>query len=222
MPFHTLVGHNESVHRALETLFRTCLLRVRSRDLPRRRLLQGIRAATTALRAHHAYEEEVLLPRLREEEVDGPWQRVETEHVALRDHLDVLDAAPEDGPADGSDLEPALEAIVDLLPGHFALEEAELTEAFWRELFTEEQARAFGKEVAAHNRAGLQPEARLLPLLLYNLDEAQRAVFTDRMPGFVVHGLVPVAFRPAWRHLRPFMAHPPARWTPRALRGLRG
>ena len=81
--------------------------------------------------------------------------------------------------------------------------------------------RAFGKRVAAHNRASLQPSSKLLPLLLYNLSAEDRAQFTQRMPRFVVDGLVPVAFRPQWRHLRPFMAHPPARWTPPALRGRR-
>ncbi|MFT4623803.1 MAG: hypothetical protein ACI8PZ_002459 [Myxococcota bacterium] len=211
-PFHTLVDHNVSVHRAIATLFRTVRARAAEGIAPHI-LQEGVRAAVTVLRGHHAYEEEVLLPELRSRGASGPWDRVSDEHATVAAHLDAL--------VSGDPL-PHLDALCALLPEHFAIEDEALTEEFWRGLFTEDEARAFGQRVSRHNRDSLKPSAKLLPLLLYNLAPDERGRFTDRMPRFLIEGLVPVAFRPAWRGLRPFMAHPPARWTPAAfLRGRR-
>jgi hemerythrin-like domain-containing protein len=222
-PFRTLVDHNHSAHVALQTLFEQCLRLVRARELDRATLLEGIADAVVALRAHHRYEDELLLPKMRAAGADGPWDQVAAEHGTLSDDLAALEAAAPSGPSDLSDLEAPLARIVALLGPHFASEEAALTESAWRGIFFDdsEAARAFGKQVAAHNRAGLQPSARLLPLLVYNLGPRDRARFTERMPSFVVDGLVPYAFRPAWRSRRAFMAYPPPRLTPRPLRGLR-
>jgi hypothetical protein len=106
-----------------------------------------------------------------------------------------------------------LAALVALLTPHLALEEAHLTASFWANLLSESEAADFGKRVAAHSRAHLKPASKLLPLLVYNLDPEERASFTAKMPGFVVNGLVPYAFRASWRPLRPFMAYPPPRLT---------
>lgn len=220
-PFRTLLDHNHSTHRALHTLFRQCLKVVQDASLPRATVVAGISDAITALRAHHLYEDELLVPTVQAAELPGPWDRVGEEHQEMAALLEVLEER-EHGPEDLSDLVQPISQIVELLGPHFAAEEAALTEDAWRQVFaTEDEASAFGKQVAAHNRAGNQPAARLLPLLLYNLDEVERARFTDRMPGFLVNGLVPYAFRSSWRHLRPFMAHPPARITP-SLRRWRG
>lgn len=210
-PFRTLTDHLHSNHVALVHLFERCLALVRERR-PRKALLPGIRDAVTALRAHHRYEDEVLIPRVRATD-DALWDQVVEEHQALSDALSTLEQATVHGPPDLSDLEQALEQIVAILPNHFQAEEDALSEATWRGIFDDnpEQARAFGKQTAAVNRAALQPAARMLPLLLYNIPPDERARFTDRMPGFLIQGLVPYAFRPAWRSRRPFMAFPPRR-----------
>lgn len=205
----TLVDHSISVHQAILSLFETVRQRAREGLAPDE-LQIGLDAAITVLRGHHAYEEEVLLPELRARGVDGPWEQVGDEHVTASEHLDAL--------ARGDAPEPHLDALCALLHEHFALEDAALTADFWRGLFTEEEAADFGQRVSRHNRASLQPAAKLLPLLLYNLAPEQRGRFTDRMPRFLIAGLVPVAFRPSWRALRPFMAHAPDRWTPAPLR----
>ena len=220
-PFKTLVDHQHSSHVALRNLFARCLELAREGTLARSTMLDGVADAVTALRAHHRYEDDLLIPRMREAGHEGPWDDVEEEHLELQRHLEALEAAPADGLDDLSDLVEPLEAIDALLAPHFDKEEAGLTESDWRRIFDDdpEAARAFGKEVAAHNRAGLQPATRMLALLLYNLDDATRARFTDRMPTFLIEGLVPYAFRPAWRGRRAFMSHPPARLTPRPLQG---
>ena len=144
---------------------------------------------------------------MKEHRLPGPWEEVATEHEALASALEAVETA-RGGRAE------QLEALHALLVPHLQREESVLTESFWRQALSEEQARSFGKAVAIHSRAHLKPTAQLLPLVLYNLDPEERATFTAPMPSFVVKGLVPVAFRGAWRPLRPFMAYPPRRWTP--------
>jgi hypothetical protein len=189
-PIPTLVGHLQLSHRALERLF-ACGAALAAPDAA------GLEAATTALRAHHLLEDEVLVPLLRRKGAAGPWDQIGADHRDLVAQLTARDLA----------------GLARALPAHFALEEAVLTEPFWRGLLTAEEATAFGKEVAAHSREHLKPAAQLLPLMLYNLDPAERERFTARMPRFVTAGLVPFVFRSSWRGLRPWMAHAPARWT---------
>ena len=175
--------------------------------MPRKVLDRGIEAGATMLQAHHDYEEELLLPLLRSKGAEGPWDAIASEHEELTAALgDVQNAR-------GGRAE-RLQELHDQVVPHMEAEEEVLTEAFWRELFSAKEARAFGKEVAAHSRAHLTPAAKMLPLVLYNLDPEERAAFTEPMPGFVVRGLVPYAFRAAWLPLRPFMAYPPRRLSP--------
>lgn len=183
----TLVGHTALVHRALERMVdRLAAAGPSDREL-------GARVVGAAIRAHHLMEDEVLLPLLREKGAEGPWDTIHDDHGVIAAGL----------------ADPA--SLRDRLRDHFAVEERAWTEAFWRELLTDDEARALGKRVSAHSREHLKPTAEQLPLLLFNLDEAERAAFTERMPGFVVKGLVPYAFRASWRKLRPFMAYPPPR-----------
>jgi hypothetical protein len=207
----TLVDHSSSVHAAILSLF-ACLRDAERAERPVPSFDDGLACALQVLRSHHAFEEELLLPKMREKRVAGPWERVTDEHDVLVAHMRALESG--EAPA------PHLDAICALLPHHFAKEEQATGSEVWAQIFTEDEARAFGKQVAAHHRTSLQPTAKLLPLLLYNLDEAQRERFTDRMPDFIVGVLVPVVFRPRWRHLRAFMAHAPDRWTPEPLQGL--
>lgn len=206
-PHYTLVSHNAAAHRSVLRMFQALARVARDGSVPRRVLDAGIDAGLVMLRAHHAYEEELLLPLLRRKGAAGPWDQVSADHEALEALLDDLERA-------GGGRADKLDAVVTLLEPHLALEEEHLTEAFWAGLLDPEEASAFGKEVAAHSRAHLKPGAKLLPLVVYNLDPDERAAFTARMPGFVVRGLVPYAFRAAWRPLRPFMAYPPPRLSP--------
>lgn len=211
-PYDPLVGHLVAVHRALEALFGRCQHLVDAGDLPGEALVAGLHDAARLLRAHHVFEDTMLLPKLRTIGAEGPWSEVAEEHAAMDAALAVLERAT---PAtDRAQLREAVVPLADALPDHFAKEEDHLTEANWRVWMPDEDGvRAFGKAIARVNREALEPSARLLPLLVYNMDEATRARFTDRMPRFVVDGLVPYAFRPAWRSRRPFMTQAPRSWT---------
>jgi len=206
-PHHTLVTHNQAAHRAIDRLFARLAQVAWEGSVSRGTLDLGIEAGSTMLAAHHDYEEDLLLPLLRAKGAEGPWDEIQEEHASLARALDELKHA-QGGRAE------RLQAIHDEVVPHMEGEEEVLTEPFWRGLLSEEEARAFGKEVAAHSRAHLTPVGRMLPLLLYNLSPEERAAFTEPMPGFVVRGLVPYAFRASWRPLRPFMAYPPRRLSP--------
>lgn len=203
----TLVTHNAAAHRAIERVLER--LETVARDTPELpALADGTAAAVTLVRGHHAYEDDLLLPLLARKGADGPWGRVADDHERLAVLLGRLERATD------ADREDRVAAVRELVVPHMALEEEHLTEAFWRSLLSDDEAKAFGKEVAAHSRAHLKPSTQLLPLILFNLDDEERAAFTAPMPAFVSRGLVPYAFRPMWRKLRPFMTHPPRRLTP--------
>lgn len=206
-PHRTLVTHSAAAHRAIDRLFAALARGARHGDVARRVLDDGIAAGATMLRAHHDLEEEVILPLLRSKGADGPWDTIATEHEALTGALEGAITA-RGGRAE------LLEALHALVVPHMEGEEEVLTESYWRELLSADEARAFGKDIAAHSKAHLTPATKMLPLVLYNLDPEERAAFTEPMPGFLVNGLVPYAFRAAWRPLRPFMAYPPRRLSP--------
>lgn len=203
----TLVTHNQAAHRAIERLFAR-LVDVGKANPAHPALTAGIEAAVTMVRGHHRYEDELLLPLLQKKGAQGPWVVVAREHEQLAALLSRLDRAR------GDDRVALLCQIRELVVPHMAEEEAHLTEAAWRGWLTDDEASAYGKEVAAHSRASMKPATKLLPLILFNLTPGERAAFTERMPSFLVNGLVPYAFRPMWRGLRPFMTYAPQRWTP--------
>lgn len=216
--FHTLHDHFRCNHLALERLFSRCLELV-LRRVRRAEVIPGIHDAVVMLRTHHEYEDELLIPLVRDH---NPllWDEVVEEHQTIANALLSLERASTVGPPDLSDLESPLKTITEVLPNHFRREEGVLTPDFWRMCFEhdEDAARQFGKRTANYNREALKPATRMLPLLLFNLSDDERERFTEKMPSFVVNGLVPYAFRPAWRSRRAFMAHAPPRLTPRTLR----
>jgi len=203
----TLVTHNEAAHRAIERLMAR-LVEVARRSPSDPALDLGVPCAVTMIRGHHLYEDELLLPLLEAKGADGPWVEVATEHEQLGALLTRLERAK------GATRAELLDQVAQLVGPHMAKEEVHLTEEAWRSWLSDDEARAFGKDVAAHSRASMKPATKMLPLILFNLTPTERAAFTERMPSFVVNGLVPYAFRPMWRGLRPFMTYAPRRWTP--------
>jgi len=205
--YATLESHNAAAHRAIERMLAR-LVEVAEGDPQHPSLAAGTACAVTMLRAHHGYEDELLLPLLRAKGAEGPWQQVATEHERLAALCARLERSA------GSERAELLRKVYQLVVPHMAAEEAHLGVDRWREWLSEAEATAFGKEVAQHSREHLKPATKLLPLILFNLTPKERATFTARMPGFLVRGLVPYAFRPMWRPLRPFMTYAPRRLSP--------
>lgn len=211
-PHHTLVRHAALVHRALERMTARAAEVAEQGALGEEPLRAAVSDVVVAIRAHHLQEDEVLLPLLATKGADGPWAGVREDHEALATALIDAERAPR------PELGRRLRRLHERLATHVAHEESLLDEAGWRALLSADEARALGKALSDHARRHLVPAARQLPLLLYNLDEAERAEFTAPMPAFVSRGLVPWAFRMAWRPLRPFLTHAPPRILPRPQR----
>lgn len=205
--YDTLSSHNIAAHRAIERLLER-MVEVAERDPHAPVLAEATECAVTMLRAHHGYEDDLLLPLLRQLQAEGPWSKVHDEHerlAVLVARLSRVGATQRLG---------LLRQVRDLVVPHMAEEEVHLRPRQWRQWLGEEEARGFGKEVAAYNRAHLKPGTKLLPLIIYNLTPSERAAFTEKMPRFLVKGLVPFAFRPMWRPLRPVMTYAPRRLSP--------
>lgn len=211
-PHHTLVRHAALVHRALERMSERAIEVASRGTLGEEPLRAGVRDIVVAIRAHHLQEDEILLPELARKGVDGAWARVREDHERLATALIDVERAST------AELADRLRALDKLLRDHITHEESLLDEAGWRSILSADEARTLGKALSAHAREHLVPAARQLPLMLYNLDEAEREEFTAPMPGFVSRGLVPFAFRMAWRPLRPFFTYPPPRILGRGQR----
>jgi hypothetical protein len=210
-PHETLLGHNTLTHRALLRLLEQLAARVSSGDLPSDLLQQGVTAAVTALRAHHVAEDEVMVPFLR-----GRAGTTDALAAIHQDHERVAAALARLERAPASDLADALGSASRTFAAHCAREEELLAGLPWTALAGPEEVRALGKGVSDASRRHLRPAPLQLALLLYNLDDEERRAFTDRMPAFVSRVLLPWAFRPSWRRMRPFLAHPPRRVLSRA------
>lgn len=208
----TLLQHNALSHRALLRLLERLQEHAVRGDLPPEVLRRGVAASVTALRGHHASEDEVLLPFLRTR--PGTTEALAAIHS---DHERVAAGIARLAHAPDADLGAAVGAVLRTFADHCGLEEALLTALPWG-TWGEEEVRALGKGVSDHARRYLRPTHVQLPLLLYNLDPEERRAFTSRMPRFVSALLVPWAFRPGWRGMRPFLAHAPPRFGSRRAR----
>jgi hypothetical protein len=154
-------------------------------------------------RGHHATEDDLFFPYLRDRLPDADFGSLVAEHEEMHDILDEMKAAREAGSL--ADMERALAKMDSLWYSHIAVEEDILRPEVAAEIMTVPETIDMAQKAAAHSQEHAQPAPLAVPFLLYNLEGDDRAYFLNALPEQVTQQLVPIVWKDEWAAMKPFL-----------------
>ncbi len=168
-----------------------------------------IQSLISVIAAHHAGEDEILFPLLKERFPSATYDQLSADHHEIEVMVDALratmvDVAGQVAEAALSRLGDGLRRITAIWMPHIQTEEAFLSqEAFIVAIGQKLQGRA-DSALAKHAQEHATP-ALTLPFVLFNLDGEDRAAIAASMPDMIVQELIPKAWREQWAPMLPFL-----------------
>lgn len=205
---HKIVTRGLSVARERGTAFaRTGFPDARARE----GYVSYARALLSTLRAHHGAEEHLAFPRFRERIPNAPYDQLDREHQDLLPALSAADDATESALSDAPPsiwlgrLLGALDRIDQLWHAHIAVEERHFDAGTIDGAFSGEEQGAMAQELGGYAQRNSGPDYLVVPFMLHNLEPADRAAFSSKLPPVVTQQLVPVAWKEKWAPMEPFL-----------------
>jgi hypothetical protein len=160
-------------------------------------------ALGSVMHGHHASEDEIAFPFLRDRLPDAPYDELAADHLTIHAVLDDIAAARESGSL--ADLNAALTRLSELWQPHIQKEEEFFTPAVSAEALSVQENIELSRQSAEHSSEVAQPAPLTLPFILYNLEPEDRALMTESMPPELTQHLVPVVWKDEWAPMKPFL-----------------
>lgn len=151
---------------------------------------------------HHATEDDVAFPLLRERLPGTDFDELMAEHQEMLGILAEMRVAREAGSL--ADLDTALARLDALWHPHIQKETA-FSPEIAAEVMTIPEHIEMAQKAAAHSQEHSQPAPLAVPFLLYNLEPDDRAAMVAVMPPEVTQQLVPVVWKQEWAPMKPFL-----------------
>jgi hemerythrin-like domain-containing protein len=176
----------------------------------RRGFLDYVKSLVTILDAHHNSEDELAFPYFREILPHAPYQQLSADHKQMEKLLCDISANLEH--LQNTEEREPLPSLVDLLKGltilwnrHIAIEEEHFGEQALSPIIPPEEQGRLSGELARHSQAKAGPPFLIIPFILYNLDQAERAAVARNMPAELIETKVPGEWRELWAPMMPFL-----------------
>jgi hemerythrin-like domain-containing protein len=203
-----LVRIHKVITRALDVAIQNS--QGRNLDEIRQGFASYARAMTVLLHAHHSGEDELVFPFWKTRLPGGPFEELGRQHGEMLEFLELierwLNAGAEAWQTSAMDeLHGALSELSDLWSKHIALEEATVGPENSQTYLTAYENGQMAKQLAEHGQKLSQPGELVMPFIVYNLEEEDRGEFLSLLPPVVAQQLIPVAWRPVWEPMRPFL-----------------
>ena len=193
---------NESLGGVLQNGFRD--------ERSREGFFKYLQALAAVLHSHHLTEDELAFPAFREKLPDAPFDNLINRHQEMVEILERINLAAEkckNNEALETNLAILKNALADLEETwhpHIQMETDEVIAKVDALFPASEQLRLVGL-FAEHGQKHSQPAPLTIPFLLYNLPVEDRMVFSQGMPAELLQNLVPVAWKPQWESMQPFL-----------------
>ncbi len=176
----------------------------------KRGFLDFARCTAIVTRAHHDTEDALVFPAFRSRLPGIPYDELDQQHEELLPLLEAVGRGVEAGdkglperdwlPA----LAESLHRVLDLWERHIEIEERHFTEEAVGEKFPPAEQEELGRKFAEHGQKLAQPPPLILPFVLFNLEPAERAALSAKLPPPVTQ-LVATAWAPTWAAMKPFL-----------------
>lgn len=168
-----------------------------------------LRALSGLLHAHHLGEDEIGFPFWRTKSPFAPLNNLIRDHLRMMPLLEKIEIwlNSESGweAPHLRRLQGILEELNAIWLWHIQLEESVMGPEKADALLTPAENQQLARQLATHGQEHAQPDALVLPFILYNLPVEDRAVMAQIFPPLVTRQLVPVEWKPVWEPMKPFL-----------------
>lgn len=168
-----------------------------------------LRALSALLHAHHLGEDEIGFPFWRTKSPFAPLNNLIRDHLRMMPLLEKIEIwlNSESGweAPHLRRLQGILEELNAIWLWHIQLEESVMGPEKATALLTPAENQQLALQLATHGQEHAQPDALVLPFILYNLPVEDRAVMAQIFPPLVTRQLVPVEWKPVWEPMKPFL-----------------
>lgn len=168
-----------------------------------------LRALSALLHAHHLGEDEIGFPFWRTKSPFAPLNNLIRDHLRMMPLLEKIEIwlNSESGweAPHLRRLQGILEELNAIWLWHIQLEESVMGPEKAAALLTPAENQQLARQLATHGQEHAQPDALVLPFILYNLPVEDRAVMAQIFPPLVTRQLVPVEWKPVWEPMKPFL-----------------
>jgi hypothetical protein len=169
-----------------------------------------VRALTILLHSHHAGEDELAFPFWQAHLPIGSFDQLRGHHRQMAVFLSQLESWLAKGAlawhANALDeLQQVFLGLQALWQTHIALEEAAIGPENSSKYLTPEENLQLGKQLTEHGQAHSQPNALVMPFVIFNLAGEDRAVFMKLLPSIMLQQLIPQVWKETWAPMMPFL-----------------
>jgi len=212
-----LAGDFLRIHRVITRGLNVCISKgseYLSTSFSDHALQQGyalyLQTLTAVLSAHHLGEDEVAFPALKLKLPDEPYGKLGIDHVEIEKKLvQIKNTLPGLASADYKAslvlTVETLKAILSLWAAHIHIEETSFNAAAIAGAMSfDEQLQLSAKIGKFSQEHGGEPFF-VVPFVLFNMDQADRAVMAAGMPKEVVEVLLPGEWKAKWAPMQPFL-----------------
>jgi hypothetical protein len=144
--------------------------------------------------------------------LDAPFDDWRMEHIKISSTVDsisklISDIEIKNVPVEelltkGHDL---LNQLKDLWYPHFQREEYYFQPTAIDEIITREEIINISKDISKHSKELSQPGTLIITFMLYNLELADRKIFSKEFPRIINFILVPCFWKSKWRCMEPYL-----------------
>jgi len=200
------------IHKVITRALRVAIHNSRGtiEDETRHGFASYVRAMTILLHAHHSGEDELAFPFWKSRLPNGPFDELVRQHdemvgilERIEEWLKAGEEAWQTGAVEG--LNGALSDLYSFWSTHIALEEATVGPENSQRYLTQAENGQLAKQLSEHGQAHSQPSELVMPFVVYNLEAEDRSEFLALLPPVMTQQLIPVAWKPVWEPMRPFL-----------------
>lgn len=169
-----------------------------------------VRTLTILLHSHHNGEDELAFPFWKTHLPAGPFDELSRQHVEMITYLERIERWMNAGPNAWqenilSELHQTLSDLRILWETHIALEEATIGPENSQKYLTPSDNEQLSKQLAEHGQAHSQPSELVMPFVIYNLLDTDRAEFVKLLPPVMIQQLIPITWKATWEPMIPFL-----------------
>jgi hypothetical protein len=162
------------------------------------------------LGSHHTGEDLIAFPAFRKVLPLAPYSQLSVDHHGVELLLALL--APAIADLSGGKHEEGLRVIVDTLSKisevwypHIQLEEENFAQEKLNAVLTFEEQKNIADASSKHSQEHSEPPYWVVPFVLFNLEQEERANMAAFFPPVIMNELIPIVWKDQWAPMKPFL-----------------
>ena len=167
------------------------------------------RSLATVLSGHHQAEDVVAFPAFQKRLPQGPYEHLAAQHRQIEALLvsthQAVNEMNETG-GDGLDwLIDDLNRITEIWEPHIRMEESIFSQEALDEVMGQVEQENLDAQIGKFSSEHSMPPHLIVPFVLFNLNNEDRAIYLSHMPGNIMGDLVLKAWKEQWAPMKPFL-----------------